>query len=295
MGAFGDSEVHEPLDQFKLEGYYPAFVGQTIVSREIIHQRYVLVSKHGWDDYSITWVAKDFLHDVYVRLRVLKAKPKLLRLLLDEIEFHQLIEKEAKTEQYISFLASLDIAKKRSASSSPVSKLLNAFIFKSPYGYYAAAAYEMIGTPLSKVVQSHYAPGTNVDPQIAAKVTSELAQILELTKQAKIVNLGITPHTVLLVPTEEVLSTYQTNDNHDKSVDELISRHKKLLKKHHIAKMQVPTIKDNDIKHNTKETACGASDSNIDLDFEPKTVPTDSLAIEQLEGRPESKVCLISK
>lgn len=189
-----------------------------------------------------------------MRLRILKAKSRLLRLLLDEIEFRQLMERVSRSAEWTDYLESLDCSVKLKPGEKAVSKLLNAFVFKSPYGQYGAAVYEVAGTPLAKVIQTYYSHGVGMSAHVSGKIIAELGQILGLANITGIVNLGVTSHSLLLVPTDKVDTSNKSMENHDVTVDEMISRHKKLLKKHHIAKMQAPaSLKDSDSKHLSKD------------------------------------------
>ena len=126
-------------------------------------------------------------------------------MLFEELEFNQRIEKARQKTDWADFLSTLSSQIGLNPNQRVLNRILNAFIFKSPYGHYACAAYEMTGTSLSKVIQTYYSLGVSLDHSVVARIIADLAQMMHLiTQHCGIINLGITPHSVLLVPTEEV-------------------------------------------------------------------------------------------
>lgn len=127
-----------------------------LLYREIIHQRYVLVSKDGWDDYSIFWIAKDFAYDVYVRIRILKSKPMLAKMALQELQHHSELEKASQSTSWKQFIKKTGL---RNTEERCTSKLLNIFMLNSTYGNYPCIIYDCCGVSLSKVLNCHFPSG----------------------------------------------------------------------------------------------------------------------------------------
>lgn len=75
-----DSSEDEGIDEYKEGGYYPVFVG------EIFAERYVVVQKLGWGSQSTVWLARDFMYDTYVALKVRKGGKKSIEAAMAEVE-----------------------------------------------------------------------------------------------------------------------------------------------------------------------------------------------------------------
>ena len=60
---FENSE-DEGIDDFKEGGYHPVFIGEVLIDR------YVIIHKLGIGNFSTVWLAKDFLKDQYVAIKI---------------------------------------------------------------------------------------------------------------------------------------------------------------------------------------------------------------------------------
>lgn len=70
---FGHIEDAEPLTRYRPGGDCPLYVG------DVLHRRYHIVHKLGFDSYSTTWLAKDNArNDKYIAIKVKTAESSLL-------------------------------------------------------------------------------------------------------------------------------------------------------------------------------------------------------------------------
>jgi len=85
----------EGIDDYKQGGYHPVFVG------EVLGDRYVILNKLGWGHFSTVWLAKDFLHDTYVAIKIQKSAPHYFEAAYDEVEILQKVAKHAMDPQWL--------------------------------------------------------------------------------------------------------------------------------------------------------------------------------------------------
>jgi serine/threonine-protein kinase SRPK3 len=76
-----DHSEDEGIEDYKIGGYHPCHVG------EVLSNRYVLVQKLGWGHFSTVWLAKDFKHNNYVAVKIMKSSPHYLEASYDEVSF----------------------------------------------------------------------------------------------------------------------------------------------------------------------------------------------------------------
>ena len=62
--ADSDQSEDEGIADYKIGGYHPVHVGETLIGR------YIIVQKLGWGHFSTVWLARDNLHNSYVALKV---------------------------------------------------------------------------------------------------------------------------------------------------------------------------------------------------------------------------------
>ena len=60
-----DDSEDEGIKEYQMGGYHPVHLGEVLI------QRYVIVQKLGWGQFSTIWLAKDMAHEnTYVALKV---------------------------------------------------------------------------------------------------------------------------------------------------------------------------------------------------------------------------------
>lgn len=148
-----DEDSEEALEEYRFKGYLPLFLGQ------ILKERYVIASKAGWTETSTSWLAKDCLYGVYVHIRVFKSRKRHFKDLLTQVELHQRIQKRLSGREWTLFRDSCEPNAHMHGNYSPVSKLLNAFVFQNQYGDYPCIVYEATGLSLKQVIQTYYPTG----------------------------------------------------------------------------------------------------------------------------------------
>lgn len=60
-----DDSEDEGIKEYQVGGYHPVHLGEVLINR------YVIVQKLGWGQFSTVWLAKDMKHEhTYVALKV---------------------------------------------------------------------------------------------------------------------------------------------------------------------------------------------------------------------------------
>ena len=62
--ALENCSEDEGVQDYKLGGYHPVFIG------EVILNRYVIIEKVGWGHFSTVWLCKDLKHKSYVAIKI---------------------------------------------------------------------------------------------------------------------------------------------------------------------------------------------------------------------------------
>ena len=83
-----DDSEDEGIKEYQVGGYHPVHLGEVLI------QRYVIIQKLGWGQFSTVWLAKDMKHgETYVALKVQKSAPSYKVAAYDEVEILDVIAK----------------------------------------------------------------------------------------------------------------------------------------------------------------------------------------------------------
>ena len=93
-----DSNEDEGLNDYKISGYHPVHIG------EILLNRYIILQKLGWGNYSTTWMALDTKYKNYVAIKIQKSAQQTINVAYDEVEILTEIEKHINDEKWIKSL-----------------------------------------------------------------------------------------------------------------------------------------------------------------------------------------------
>ena len=83
-----DDSEDEGIKEYQVGGYHPVHLGEVLI------ERYVIIQKLGWGQFSTVWLAKDMKHgETYVALKVQKSAPSYKVAAYDEVEILDVIAK----------------------------------------------------------------------------------------------------------------------------------------------------------------------------------------------------------
>jgi len=93
--ADSDQSEDEGIADYKIGGYHPVHVGETLIGR------YIIVQKLGWGHFSTVWLARDNFYNTYVALKVQKSASHYTEAAYDEVEILDVVAKNANLEDWI--------------------------------------------------------------------------------------------------------------------------------------------------------------------------------------------------
>ena len=93
-----DSSEDEAISEYKEGGYHPVFIG------EIFGDRYVVIQKLGWGSNGTVWLARDFLMDTYVALKIRRSGEANLMAAMAEVEILQKIKRKKRDKKWLESL-----------------------------------------------------------------------------------------------------------------------------------------------------------------------------------------------
>ena len=148
-----DSSEDEGLNEYKISGYHPVHIG------EILLNRYIILQKLGWDNYSTTWMALDTKYKNYIAIKIHKSAQQNINSAYDEVEILSEIEKHINDEKWIKDLNKYwendpDRLKKGNIKEhTQILHLLNSFIYHGQNGKHFCLVFEIMGMSLSNIIK----------------------------------------------------------------------------------------------------------------------------------------------
>ena len=148
-----DSSEDEGLNEYKISGYHPVHIG------EILLNRYIILQKLGWDNYSTTWMALDTKYKNYVAIKIHKSAQQNINSAYDEVEILSEIEKHINDEKWIKDLNKYwendpdRLKKGNNKEHTQILHLLNSFIYHGQNGKHFCLVFEIMGMSLSNIIK----------------------------------------------------------------------------------------------------------------------------------------------
>ena len=94
-----DDSEDEGIKEYQVGGYHPVHLGEVLINR------YVIIQKLGWGQFSTVWLAKDMKHEnTYVALKVQKSAPSYKVAAYDEVEILDVIAKNIYNHDWLKDL-----------------------------------------------------------------------------------------------------------------------------------------------------------------------------------------------
>jgi len=189
----GKSE-DEGINDYKQGGYHPVYVGEVLIDR------YVVIQKLGWGHFSTVWLAKDFLYNTFVAIKVQKSASHYLEAAYDEVELLQKAAKHSMDKKWLTRLKQHYKKEKRknfTREDCHVVQLLNAFIYKGPYGNHFSMVFEILGVNLLEIIKRYDYKG--VPMNLCRKIAKQVLIGLDYLHTAcKIIHTDLKPENVMI-------------------------------------------------------------------------------------------------
>ena len=227
----GDSE-DEGIEDYKEGGYHTVFIGECLIGR------YVVLQKLGWGHFSTVWLCKDLKYDSYVAIKLQKSASHYLEAAFDEVEILQKAVKQSETQEWFENLKKLDEGRRQNYTREDcyTVQLLNAFIYKGPYGKHFCMVFEILGVNLLEIIKRYKYKGIPI--HICRKMARQILIGLHyLHKHCGIIHTDLKPENVMMTLSEkeldEIISNKQLYKNEkselrlEKLRDKILGRTKK--------------------------------------------------------------------
>jgi serine/threonine-protein kinase SRPK3 len=175
---------------------------------EVLIDRYVIMQKLGWGHFSTVWLARDFKYGTYVAIKVQKSASHYLDAAYDEVELLQKAAKLSTSDEWRERLKTIhgkDNPRQYTRDDCHVVQLLNAFIYRGPYGHHFCMIFEILGVNLLEIIKRYQYKGVPIN--LARKIARQCLIGLDyLHTICHIIHTDLKPENVLLTLTQEQIN-----------------------------------------------------------------------------------------
>lgn len=266
-----DDEEEDP-SEYKIGGYHPVQIGERYLNR------YTVIQKLGWGQFSTVWLARDNVTNNYVALKVQKSNFHYTEAAMDEI---QILTKISKSYDDLKWLRALeDYGLPASLKTGFVVQLYSHFVHKGPYGKHVCMIFELLGVNLLEIIKLYDYKGIPL-PLVRTIARQVLIGLDYLHRVCGIIHTDIKPENILLQLThaqiqELVVSGRLTNKfpfddsginaNEEASVElgrYSINGINKVVKRRRYSKRPLGNEIESDSQHRSKSVHSGDSQDEI--------------------------------
>ncbi|KAK9316383.1 kinase-like domain-containing protein [Lipomyces starkeyi] len=166
----------EALEDYCKGGYHPVAIGETFKNG-----RYTIVRKLGWGHFSTVWLARDFVTNRHVALKVVRSASHYTETALDEIKL---------LEKIVS-------ANPSHPGRAHVVSLLDSFEHVGPNGTHVCMVFEVLGENLLGLIRRFHHRGVPIG--LVKQITKQVLLGLDyLHRECGIIHTDLKPENVLI-------------------------------------------------------------------------------------------------
>ena len=203
--ADSDQSEDEGIPDYKIGGYHPVHIGETMI------ERYVIVQKLGWGHFSTVWLARDTMYNTYVALKVQKSASHYQEAAYDEVEILDVVSARAFDTDWVKDVNRIkadepEYAKKGGYSMEDCHtvQLLNSFLHNGPNGQHFIMVFEILGVNLLEIMKRYDYKG--IPMPIVRRMTKQVLIGLDyLHRKCRIIHTDLKPENVIVSLTKQQL------------------------------------------------------------------------------------------
>jgi serine/threonine-protein kinase SRPK3 len=188
-------EEEEDQSEYKQGGYHPVHIGERYLNR------YTIIQKLGWGQFSTVWLAKDNATNTHVALKIQKSSFHYTEAAMDEIQILTKVAKSLEDPRWLSALEDYEA----SSRSNFVVQLLSHFVHKGPHGKHVCMVFEVLGVNLLEIIKLFDFKGIPI-PLIRTIARQMLIGLDYLHRICGVIHTDIKPENILLQLTQPQLS-----------------------------------------------------------------------------------------
>ena len=207
----------EGLSEYKINGYHPVHVG------EILLDRYVIMQKIGFNNFSTEWLSLDVKYNNYVSIKIQKSSQQYIDLAYDEIEILNEIDKHNNDKKWVESLKEYwkdepEKIKVVLRDHTHIRQLLNSFIYHGQNGKHFCMVYEIMGINLLEIIKKYNYNGISI-PFVRIITKQLLIGLDYLHRICGIIHTDLKPENILVSLSKNELK--EINENGCLDIDKL--------------------------------------------------------------------------
>lgn len=195
-GLLSQDEEEDP-SEYKKGGYHPVQVGERYLNR------YTIIQKLGWGQFSTVWLAKDNVTNCYIALKIQKSSQHYTEAAMDEINILIKTTKNNDDPEWLRSLEEYGIL--TSERGSYVVQLLSHFSHKGTNGRHICMIFELLGVNLLEIIKLYEYKGIPI-PIVRTIARQVLIGLDYLHRICGVIHTDIKPENILLQLTQAQLS-----------------------------------------------------------------------------------------
>ena len=188
-------EEEEDQSEYKPGGYHRVQIGERYLNR------YSIIQKLGWGQFSTVWLAKDNATNTYVALKIQKSSFHYTEAAMDEIQILTKVSKSLEDPRWLSSLEDYEVQMR----SSYVVQLLSHFVHKGPNGKHVCMVFEVLGVNLLEIIKLYDFKGIPI-PLVRTIAKQMLMGLDYLHRICGVIHTDIKPENILLQLTQTQLT-----------------------------------------------------------------------------------------
>ena len=185
--------IQEDILEYKKGGYHPVIVGECYLNR------YTIISKLGWGQFSTVWLSKDNTSNSFTALKIQKSSNRCTEAAMEEIQILTKISKSINDPIWLQSLTDYSIPLIQ--RNNFIVSLLSHFIHKGTNGSHVCMVFEILGVNLLDLIKLYNYKGIPL-PIVKNIVRQVLIGLDYLHRVCGVIHTDIKPENILLQLTQ---------------------------------------------------------------------------------------------